>query len=523
MSKPDNSLILFLALVFTVGLSVGGLLSIGVFWLLNRVAPESIAKGQQPAQKLLTGQLTILGDTFSGYSTFRSPTFGKELKEVGVSLRYADEFNQAKRAELLRQGQADLLVTTLDQFLKQKPPGKIVGLIDRTVGADAVVLNTKKYPNLKSILDLNLLVQRARSQGQQLSIVFASDTPSEYLALVLSTKFESFKLSDFQLKRVADASEAWEMLQDPKENVAVAIVWEPYVTRARKQGYTVVLSSRDTPGIIVDAIVASNRLLQSQPDQVSDLLSVYYRRIDANIRDASQLQNQIATDGGLSPSDAAIVLQGIEFFTAVEAKTWLTDGTLEKRLSSTAAVLTLAGRMNQVPQSPRELFTAQPINKAASNTQTLIGLVRADNPELADRLAGRKLAAARRAPNPSQLKTAPNIGNLRSPGEVQFNRDSAELTAEGMQTLDRLVKEIAEFNPQTVALRVIGHTSHGGVAEFNQILSQRRAQVVADYLRSRQLRHNIVAEGKGSSQPLANISPHDFRNQRTEIRLVRIN
>jgi len=113
----------------------------------------------------------------------------------------------------------------------------------------------------------------------QLSIVFASDTPSDYLALVLSTKFESFKLSDFQLKRVADASEAWEMLQDPKENVAVAIVWEPYVTRARKQGYTVVLSSRDTPGVIVDAIVASNRLLQSQPDKVSELLSVYYRRI----------------------------------------------------------------------------------------------------------------------------------------------------------------------------------------------------------------------------------------------------
>ncbi|KJH71295.1 phosphate ABC transporter substrate-binding/OmpA family protein [Aliterella atlantica] len=524
MSKPDNSLILYLALVFTIGLSVGGLLSIGVFWLLNRVAPASISNKQYPpTTKLLTGQLTLLGDTFSGYSTFRNPAFGRELKESGVSLRYADEFNQAKRAEMLRQGQADFLVTTLDQFLKQKPPGKIVGLIDRTVGADAVVLNTKKYPNLKSLLDLNLLVQRARSQGQQLSIVFASDTPSEYLALVLSTKFESFKLSDFQIKRVADASQAWDMLQDPKENVAVAIVWEPYVTRARKQGYTVVLSSRDTPGVIVDAIVASNRLLQSQPDKVADLLSVYYRRIDANIRDASGLQNQIAEDGGLSPSDAATVLQGIEFFTAVESKAWLTNGTLEKRLTSTAAVLTLAGRMDRVPQSPKELFSAQPINKAASNTQTLISLVRADNPELADRLAGQKPAATRRISNPSQVTAAPNIGNLRSPGEVKFTRDSAELTATGQQTLDRLVKEVAEFNPQTVAVRVIGHTSAGGVAEFNQILSQRRAQVVADYMRSRGLRHNVVAEGKGSSQPLTNISPYDSRNQRTEIRLVRVN
>ncbi|MHC5731652.1 MAG: hypothetical protein ACYTXY_47745, partial [Nostoc sp.] len=105
----------------------------------------------------------------------------------------------------MNQGKANLLVTTLDQFLKQKPQGKIVGLIDRTIGADAVVLNTKKYSNLKSLLDLNVLIQQMRSQGKQLSITFAGDTPSEYLALMLSTKFDQFKLSDFQVNKVADA------------------------------------------------------------------------------------------------------------------------------------------------------------------------------------------------------------------------------------------------------------------------------------------------------------------------------
>jgi ABC-type nitrate/sulfonate/bicarbonate transport system substrate-binding protein len=185
----------------------------------------------------------MLGNTFSGYSTFRSAAFQEALKEVGVSLRYEVEFDFAKCADLLNQGKADLLVTSLDQFLQQKPQGKIVGLIDRTVGADAVVLNTKKYPSLKSLLDLSQLVQQARSRGQQLSITFAGDTPSEYLALVLNTKFEAFKLSDFQVNKVADASDAWKLLQDPSQNVAVAVIWEPYVTQARQQGYTVVLSS----------------------------------------------------------------------------------------------------------------------------------------------------------------------------------------------------------------------------------------------------------------------------------------
>lgn len=302
-SKRNNLPLLVLALVFTTGISAGGVLSLGSMLWLNKTGSSSSKQNQ----------MTVLGDTFSGYSTFRSAALQEALKEVGVTLRYQDEFEQAKRAELLNQGKADFLVTTLDQFLKQKPQGKIVGLIDRTVGADAVVLNTKKYPSLKSLLELTNLVQQ-RSQGQKLGITFAGDTPSEYLALVLSTKFEAFRLSDFQVNKVADASDAWKKLQDPSQNLAVAVIWEPYVTQARQKGYTVVLSSKDAPEAIVDVIVASDRLIQSQPQKISDLLAAYYRRIDANVRDASQLQKQIAQDGKLSSTEANAVLQGIDFW-----------------------------------------------------------------------------------------------------------------------------------------------------------------------------------------------------------------
>lgn len=511
-SKRNNSFLLVLALVFTTGISVGGVLGLGSMLWLNRAGSRL---GKQ-------NQMTLLGDTFSGYSTFRSVAFQEALKEVGVTLRYKDEFEQAKRADLLNQGKADLLVTTLDQFLKQKPQGKIVGLIDRTVGADAVVLNTKKYPSLKSLLELSNLVQQ-RSQGQKLGITFAGDTPSEYLTLVLSTKFEAFRLSDFQVNKVADASDAWKQLQDPSQNLAVAVIWEPYVTQARQKGYTVVLSSKDAPEAIVDVIVASDRLIQSQPEKISDLLAAYYRRIDANVRDASQLQKQIAQDGKLSSSDANAVLRGIDFFTAVEAKDWLTDDTLEKRIIYTAAILTMADKLNEVPQNPSNLFSSQFITKAADNAQTLINLIRADKPELADKLAGKGKAIAPTTVNASQIKTAPNIGNLQVQGDVKFNFDSIQMTLQAKQTLNQLAEEILEFSPQTVAVRVIGHTSGTGSAELNQKLSQQRAQVVANYLRSRRLKHNIVAEGKGFSQPLPGISPTDYRNQRTEIRLVRVN
>ncbi len=519
MSQRNNSALL-VSFLITVGLCGGGL------WLLVRVAPgllPGIGGGSGLMNVATAKQLTILGDTFSGYSTFRSAAFQDALKTTGITIKYEDEFDQAKRATRLTQGQADLVVTTLDQFLKQKPDGKIVGLIDRTVGADAVVLNTRKYPQLRSLLDLTQLVQRSQAQGQQLSIAFAGDTPSEYLALVLDTKFEAFKLGNFNQVRVGDASEAWKLLQDPNQTVPIAIVWEPFVTQARQQGYTVVLSSQDAPTAIVDVIVASNRLIQTRPDLLTEFLENYYRRIDANVRDASQLQTQIAQDGKLAPADAAAVLQGIEFFTAVEAQEWMSNGTLGKRIGATAAVLTLAGRLQGVPAQSSDLFTSQFLAKAASNTQTLIDLVRADSPDLAERLAGKRRAVK---PTPklqaSQIQKAPDIGNLQVQGEVKFATGSAQLTPEGQQTLNRLVQEVGEFNVQTVAVRVIGHTSRTGSAALNQSLSQQRAQVVVNYLRNRGLKHNLLAEGRGFAAPLSGIAPEDSRQQRTEIRLVRV-
>jgi OmpA-OmpF porin, OOP family len=523
MKNKQSGPALVVALVLTAGLCAGG------FWLLGRVAPGLLTPlTQSPALEddggisQGTDTLRILGDTFSGYSTFRSAAFQDALKTSGLKLNYQDEFDQTKRAERLNRGDADLLVTTLDQFVKQKPQGKIVGLIDRTVGADAVVLNTKQFPQLKSLLDLNKLVAKSAAEGKQLGMAYAGDTPSEYLALVLSTKFDAFKLENFQTSRVADASEAWKLLQDRNKNLAIAVLWEPYVTQARQQGNTVVLSSKDAPNTIIDVLVASDRLLQSQPEQVSAFLEAYYRRIDANVRDASQLQRQIAEDGKLPPADAAAVLSGIDFFTASEAKAWLTDGTLVRRINSTAAVLVISGKMDAVPANAKALFDPALIIKAATNTQTLIELVRADNPELADRLAGKGTAlSSSKTLTASQIKAAPDIGNLKVRGQVNFAAGSASLTPESVTTLKGLAQEIDDFSPQTVAVRVIGHTSQTGSAAVNQSLSQERAQVVVDYLKQQGIKHNILAEGRGFSQPLSGIPASDARNQRTEIRLVR--
>ncbi|MBW4552093.1 MAG: OmpA family protein [Aphanocapsa sp. GSE-SYN-MK-11-07L] len=465
-----------------------------------------------------TKTLTVVGDAFSGHSTFRSAGFQEALKQVGINLKYQNASDQ-QGAALLNQGQADLELTSLDQFLRLQPQGKIVGLISRTVGADALVLNTKQYPELKSLADLSQLVQQARSQGRQLELALPESTPSEYLALLLSAKFDQFNLSDFQVKPVGDGAEGWKLLQDPNQKIAAAILREPELTQARNQGYTVALSSQDVPREIVDLIVASDRMLQDQPETVEKFLTAYYRQVDADVRDGSTLRDQIAKDGDLTPGDAKTAIAGIDFFTAPAAKAWLKNGQLAKQIDATAAVLTLSGKLDQVPPQSTALFTAQLIEPAANNTEQLIKLVRAANPKLADKLAGEPTPSVSAA---GQMPAAANPAQ-KSKWEVKFKSSSTYVTDKGRQTLSQFAKQAAaDFNQQKIAIRVIGHTSKTGPNEVNQALSQERAQMVADYLYQFGFKGKIIVEGKGSSQPLPGIPATDRRNQRAEIYLDRL-
>ncbi|MGD1919109.1 MAG: OmpA family protein, partial [Pleurocapsa sp.] len=92
----------------------------------------------------------------------------------------------------------------------------------------------------------------------------------------------------------------------------------------------------------------------------------------------------------------------------------------------------------------------------------------------------------------------------------------------GKQTLDKLANEINEYSQKNNDIQVQGHTSRTGGAALNQSLSQQRAKIVQDYLKTKQLSHNFLAEGLGFSQPLPGVNPTSPLNQRTVIRLVRI-
>ena len=73
------------------------------------------------------------------------------------------------------------------------------------------------------------------------------------------------------------------------------------------------------------------------------------------------------------------------------------------------------------------------------------------------------------------------------------NIDSDVLAPESHEFLD-LIAEVVESHAGIDAVRIEGHTDRLGTPEHNQELSERRAQVVADYLRSNEGMGKVVLQ-----------------------------
>ena len=106
---------------------------------------------------------------------------------------------------------------------------------------------------------------------------------------------------------------------------------------------------------------------------------------------------------------------------------------------------------------------------------------------------------------------------------LQFEFNSADLTAADKGELDAVNTQIEAFRPllrQNVAhMNVIGHTDSTGPEAYNQKLSERRAQAVAEYFASEAQvpRETMRVSGKGEIEPIADNSTEAGRDQNRRV------
>ena len=100
---------------------------------------------------------------------------------------------------------------------------------------------------------------------------------------------------------------------------------------------------------------------------------------------------------------------------------------------------------------------------------------------------------------PAPEKMLPQKINFSA--DALFDFDKAVLKPEGKAMLDELTRTLQGANYEVII--ATGHADRFGTVEYNQKLSERRANAVKEYLASKEIPLNkISASGKGKSQPV---------------------
>ena len=106
------------------------------------------------------------------------------------------------------------------------------------------------------------------------------------------------------------------------------------------------------------------------------------------------------------------------------------------------------------------------------------------------------------APAPEPVKCTPQMDTITVGAEKLFGFDKANLREEGKAALNDAAAKI-KANPEIKAVIVTGHTDRLGSDAYNQKLSNRRANIVKDYLASQGVDPSIIdAVGKGEAEPV---------------------
>lgn len=108
---------------------------------------------------------------------------------------------------------------------------------------------------------------------------------------------------------------------------------------------------------------------------------------------------------------------------------------------------------------------------------------------------------------------------LNMPGNVTFATDSAEVRSSFADVLESVALVLKEY-PKTI-IEVAGHTDSTGSDQYNQLLSERRAEAVAGVLR----RHGVddrrmVVRGYGEAYPIAGNDTPQGREQNRRVELT---
>ncbi len=115
-----------------------------------------------------------------------------------------------------------------------------------------------------------------------------------------------------------------------------------------------------------------------------------------------------------------------------------------------------------------------------------------------------------------------SVGNNIILNNVFFDLDKYNLKKSSFTELDRLFNLLVEF--KDLKIEISGHTDNLGSEVYNELLSQKRADAVKNYLINKGISdQRIISIGYGQTLPVSSNSDELGRsqNRRTEFKIIK--
>ncbi|KAA0077600.1 OmpA family protein [Tardiphaga sp. P9-11] len=185
-------------------------------------------------------------------------------------------------------------------------------------------------------------------------------------------------------------------------------------------------------------------------------------------------------------------------------------------LSLTAGIAAAAEEVTS-DQILRALAPKKPLTRGLSMTPPAEPAVNAAEGKFVDSLRNRStrsLSIGEREQIASVAQTKPAIDL-----EITFDYNSANISKKSLSSVQALGKALSSDDLKGATFVVAGHTDAVGGEEYNQDLSERRADAIKRYLTDKYgiAGADLVTVGYGKGKPKAGVAPTDPSNRRVQV------
>lgn len=254
--------------------------------------------GFAPATIAATGALKIGVPVWVGWMPWWVAKEKGLFKRNGVAVELRNFAVQGDAVQALAGGKLDGASVATNDILTVNagsPKASVVLLHDESAGADMLV--TRGIDDPKKL------------KGQRIAVEVGG-VSHFFLDKLLA--LQGLQESDVTVVNMtaADAGAAF-----ASGAINAAVTWEPFGTQAVKAGGQRLLTSKDTPGAIVDVLGIRNEVLKKRPDQVRRLLKSWFDALDYVAQHQAEAFAIMAKASGVSVPEFEEMWQGVRIFT----------------------------------------------------------------------------------------------------------------------------------------------------------------------------------------------------------------